>query len=165
MVRQDLILNAGATVTVNVQLGLAQVAEVITVSGESPVVDVRETGIPQSFDRARLENIPSARDPWVVIEQTPGMVMDRQNVGGNESGQQSTFVTRGTSFTQNIWNYDGVNITAGLPVVRVSVDHGTAFDIAGKGIAREASLVLALRRAAELAPGWGHVWRATNPGA
>jgi hypothetical protein len=32
-------------------------------------------------------------------------------VGGNESGQQSTFVTRGTSFTQNIWNYDGVNIT------------------------------------------------------
>ncbi len=48
----------------------------------------------------------------------------------------------------------GVNITAGLPVVRVSVDHGTAFDIAGKGIAREASLVLAIERAAALAPGW-----------
>ncbi len=58
-----------------------------------------------------------------------------------------------------------VNVTLGLPIDRVSVDHGTAFDIAGKGIAREASLVLALRRAAELAPGWGHVWRATNPGA
>ena len=111
LVREDLILNAGATVTVNVQLGLAQVTEVITVSGESPVVDVRETGIPQTFDRARLENIPSARDPWVILEQTPGMVMDRQNVGGNESGQQSIFVTRGTSFTQNSWNYDGVNIT------------------------------------------------------
>ncbi len=54
---------------------------------------------------------------------------------------------------------DGVNITVGLPVVRVSVDHGTAFDIAGQGIAREASLVLALRRAAQLAPGWDHVWR------
>jgi 4-hydroxythreonine-4-phosphate dehydrogenase len=48
----------------------------------------------------------------------------------------------------------GVNITAGLPVVRVSVDHGTAFDIAGKGIAREASLVLAAERAAALVPGW-----------
>jgi 4-hydroxythreonine-4-phosphate dehydrogenase len=48
----------------------------------------------------------------------------------------------------------GVNITAGLPVVRVSVDHGTAFDIAGKGIAREASLVLAAQRAAALVPGW-----------
>jgi 4-phospho-D-threonate 3-dehydrogenase / 4-phospho-D-erythronate 3-dehydrogenase len=48
----------------------------------------------------------------------------------------------------------GVNITAGLPVVRVSVDHGTAFDIAGKGVAREASLVLATERAAALVPGW-----------
>ncbi|GAB3477622.1 4-hydroxythreonine-4-phosphate dehydrogenase PdxA [Nocardiopsis coralliicola] len=61
-----------------------------------------------------------------------------------------------------VYGDDGVNITVGLPVVRVSVDHGTAFDIAGKGIAREASLVLALRRAAELAPGWDHVWRTAN---
>jgi 4-hydroxythreonine-4-phosphate dehydrogenase len=46
----------------------------------------------------------------------------------------------------------GVNITIGLPVVRTSVDHGTAFDIAGKGVADERSLVEALRQAAELAP-------------
>jgi 4-hydroxythreonine-4-phosphate dehydrogenase len=46
----------------------------------------------------------------------------------------------------------GVNITVGLPVVRTSVDHGTAFDIAGKGVADERSLVEALRQAAELAP-------------
>ena len=46
----------------------------------------------------------------------------------------------------------GVNITIGLPVVRTSVDHGTAFDIAGKGVADERSLVEALRQAAALAP-------------
>lgn len=45
----------------------------------------------------------------------------------------------------------GVNITVGLPVVRTSVDHGTAFDIAGKGIADERSLIEALHQAAELA--------------
>ena len=45
----------------------------------------------------------------------------------------------------------GVNITVGLPVVRTSVDHGTAFDIAGKGIADERSLIEALRQAAALA--------------
>ncbi|HEV7606209.1 MAG TPA: 4-hydroxythreonine-4-phosphate dehydrogenase PdxA [Steroidobacteraceae bacterium] len=44
----------------------------------------------------------------------------------------------------------GVNITVGLPVVRTSVDHGTAFDIAGKGIADERSLIEALRQAAAL---------------
>lgn len=46
----------------------------------------------------------------------------------------------------------GVNITVGLPVIRTSVDHGTAFDIAGKGVADEGSLVEALRQAVDLAP-------------
>ncbi|HVH29234.1 MAG TPA: 4-hydroxythreonine-4-phosphate dehydrogenase PdxA [Vicinamibacterales bacterium] len=45
----------------------------------------------------------------------------------------------------------GVNVTVGLPVVRTSVDHGTAFDIAGTGTADERSLVAALRQAAQLA--------------
>jgi 4-hydroxythreonine-4-phosphate dehydrogenase len=53
-----------------------------------------------------------------------------------------------------VYGDSGVNITIGLPVVRVSVDHGTAFDIAGKGVAREESLVLSCRRAAQLAAGW-----------
>jgi 4-hydroxythreonine-4-phosphate dehydrogenase len=46
----------------------------------------------------------------------------------------------------------GVNITVGLPIIRTSVDHGTAFDIAGKGIADEKSLMEAMRQAVELAP-------------
>ncbi|RQZ18326.1 4-hydroxythreonine-4-phosphate dehydrogenase PdxA [Burkholderia sp. Bp9031] len=46
---------------------------------------------------------------------------------------------------------DGVNITVGLPFVRTSPDHGTAFDIAGKGIADPASLKVALRTAHQFA--------------
>jgi 4-hydroxythreonine-4-phosphate dehydrogenase len=46
----------------------------------------------------------------------------------------------------------GVNVTAGLPIVRTSVDHGTAFDIAGTGKADERSMLEALRQAAALAP-------------
>ena len=45
----------------------------------------------------------------------------------------------------------GVNITLGLPVIRTSVDHGTAFDIAGKGIANEESLIEAIDYAERLA--------------
>jgi 4-hydroxythreonine-4-phosphate dehydrogenase len=44
-----------------------------------------------------------------------------------------------------------VNVTLGLPIIRTSVDHGTAFDIAGKGIADPSSLVEAIRLAAKLA--------------
>jgi 4-hydroxythreonine-4-phosphate dehydrogenase len=45
----------------------------------------------------------------------------------------------------------GVNITLGLPIIRTSVDHGTAFDIAGKGIASERSLIEAVEYAEQLA--------------
>ncbi|MGB6229699.1 MAG: 4-hydroxythreonine-4-phosphate dehydrogenase PdxA, partial [Litorimonas sp.] len=45
----------------------------------------------------------------------------------------------------------GVNVTLGLPIVRTSPDHGTAFDIAGQGVARPDSLIEALRRAREIA--------------
>jgi len=46
--------------------------------------------------------------------------------------------------------YEGVNVTLGLPIIRTSVDHGTAFDIAGTGRADERSLVAALRLAARM---------------
>jgi 4-hydroxythreonine-4-phosphate dehydrogenase len=49
-------------------------------------------------------------------------------------------------------DFDGaVNVTLGLPFIRTSPDHGTAFDIAGQGIARPESLIAALRLAAEMA--------------
>jgi len=54
--------------------------------------------------------------------------------------------------------WGGVNLTLGLPIVRTSPDHGTAFDIAGKGVARPDSLIAALRLAGEIA-----ARRATTP--
>ncbi len=58
-----------------------------------------------------LQGLPTARDPWVLLEQTPGVVMNQQNVGGNKSGQQSTFTVHGTQQGNSIWNVDGVTIT------------------------------------------------------
>ncbi len=52
---------------------------------------------------------------------------------------------------------DGVNITLGLPIVRTSPDHGTAFDIAGKGIAEPGAMMAAIRMAASAAH-----WRVQN---
>jgi 4-hydroxythreonine-4-phosphate dehydrogenase len=47
--------------------------------------------------------------------------------------------------------WGGVNVTLGLPVVRTSPDHGTGFDIAGRGVANPASLIAALRMADAIA--------------
>jgi len=51
--------------------------------------------------------------------------------------------------TLDFWG--GVNITLGLPIIRTSPDHGTAFDLAGKGIARTDSMMAAIRMAADMA--------------
>jgi 4-hydroxythreonine-4-phosphate dehydrogenase len=47
--------------------------------------------------------------------------------------------------------HEGVNVTLGLPFIRTSPDHGTAFDIAGKGVARSDSMKSAIRLALDLA--------------
>jgi 4-hydroxythreonine-4-phosphate dehydrogenase len=46
---------------------------------------------------------------------------------------------------------EGVNVTLGLPIVRTSPDHGTAFDIAGKGLADPGAMIAALRMASAMA--------------
>ena len=71
----------------------------------------RETGTKQTFTNELLQNIPSARDPWVILQQTAGIAMDRENIGGNQSGQQSNYVSRGGNPTNNKWSLDGVDIT------------------------------------------------------
>lgn len=55
---------------------------------------------------------------------------------------------------------DAVNVTLGLPFIRTSVDHGTAFDIAGKGLAEHSSMVAAIKLAAELSISAGESSRA-----
>lgn len=51
---------------------------------------------------------------------------------------------------------EGVNVTLGLPIVRTSPDHGTAFDIAGKGIARPDAMIAAIRMAGEIVTNRAH---------
>jgi len=111
------VVNEGIQVTVNFNaqvnaaLGISTVQETITVTGESPVVDTKEVGTKQTFTNELLQSIPSARDPWVILQQTAGIAMDRENVGGNMSGQQSNYVSRGGNPTNNKWSLDGVDIT------------------------------------------------------
>ena len=52
---------------------------------------------------------------------------------------------------QSMSSVKGVNVTLGLPIIRTSVDHGTAFEIAGKGIASEEAMVHAIEYAVQMA--------------
>jgi hypothetical protein len=111
LVNEGIHITAGFSAQINGQLGVSAVEETITVNGQSPVVDIKSTGTRQTFTSELLQNIPSARDPWVILQQTAGIAMDRENIGGNMSGQQSNYVSRGGSTMNNKFSLDGVDIT------------------------------------------------------
>jgi hypothetical protein len=106
----SLIVNLNRNTTVELAMSAA-VEETITITAESPLLDARKISTGATIDKTELEKIPTARDPWVILQTTPGVLVDRVNVGGNESGQQSTYVGNGDDGTNSSWSIDGVEIT------------------------------------------------------
>jgi hypothetical protein len=111
VVKEGIQVTVGFNANVSTQLGVSTVQETVTVTGESPIVDTKNAGTKQTFTTEMLQSIPSARDPWVILQQTAGIAMDRENIGGNMSGQQSNYISRGANPTNNKWSLDGVDIT------------------------------------------------------
>jgi hypothetical protein len=110
-VRQEEVrVSTGSQVQLEITLN-PSLSEEFTVIGETPAVDTRRTGTSDTFTRDYLEDVPSARDPWTIIDQSVGVDTDRYNVAGSESGQQASFIARGGNDDNTIWNYDGVNVT------------------------------------------------------
>jgi len=111
VLNEGILVTVGFSAQINAQMGITALQETITVTGQSPIVDTRDTGTKQTFTNELLQSIPSARDPWVILQQTAGIAMDRENVGGSQSGQQSNYVSRGSNTFNNKWSLDGIDIT------------------------------------------------------
>src|SRR5262245_18660089 len=103
--QEDVRVSVGGTVELNISLK-PSLQEEFTVVGETPTVDSAKTGNESTFNRNYLDEVPSGRDPWVILDQTPGIDNDRYNVAGSESGQQTSFFARGGSDANNQWNVD-----------------------------------------------------------
>jgi Ca-activated chloride channel family protein len=87
------------------------VEDVITVTAESPLLDERRIATGATVAQTELEKIPTARDPWAILQSTPGVLADRTNVGGNATGEQSRYVGPGSPMEQSTWSMDGVVMT------------------------------------------------------
>ena len=103
-------IRVAANTRVEIQLP-AVVEEVVTVTSESPLLDERKIAQGTLLRQIDLEVIPTARDPWAVMNQAAGVMVDRINVGGNESGLQSRFRTQASETVDNDFIIDGVQIT------------------------------------------------------
>ncbi len=103
-------VRAARSSSVEVEMS-STIEEVITVTSENPLLDEKKISAGTTISQIELEKIPTARDPWAVLTQTPGVTVDRINVGGNESGQQSNFRGPGLSQDENAFLVDGVEVT------------------------------------------------------
>ena len=111
VIKPDIQVTVDFSANLSTQLSVSAVQETVTVTGETPIVDTKQVGTKQTFTLEQLQSIPSARDPWVILQQTAGIAMDRENIGGNMSGQQSNYISRGGNTFNNKWSLDGVDIT------------------------------------------------------
>ncbi len=110
LVYPNVSINIGRNTSLELTLSAA-VEDVITVTAESPLLDTKRISTGGTVSSTELEKIPTARDPWAILQSTPGVLTDRINVGGNESGQQSQYVGLGSGGDQAVWSLDGVTIT------------------------------------------------------
>jgi hypothetical protein len=109
-IRSGVRVAVGQSADVTIMMN-PSVAESITVTAEAPLLDARKAGTGTSVSRVEMEKIPSSRDPWTVLQSVPSVMVDRINVGGSQSGQQSVYIAKGALGRDNSWNMDGVNIT------------------------------------------------------
>ena len=161
--RQALDLITGERVLAQVRLAhllakaLGRGEETIAVAGINP--HAGESGL---FGREEIEVIAPAlaiakAEGIPVVGPLPADVVFPQAARGRYAFVIAMYHDQGHAVFKTLYFDEGVNVTVGLPVIRTSVDHGTAFDIAGQGLASDESLVEAIRLAAKLGPTWGAI--------
>ena len=108
----------------NIELAVASLQETVTVSGESPVVDVSTTTTASNFGEERLAALPNARDFWAVLAASPAIVVTRIDVGGSAAGTQTGYAVYDTKEDQHRPMVEGIVNTEGTNAAGFYYDYG-----------------------------------------
>jgi Carboxypeptidase regulatory-like domain/TonB dependent receptor len=132
--REGIRLGLNQTLSVDAQLQLSSLQETVTITGESPMVDVKNTTVGTNFTKELLQDIPNARDIWAAMAQAPGFQMTGYDVGGSRTGTQTGYQTYGVS-GQNKTLFEGINVTEGQDANAGYFDFGSfeEFQLGGSG--------------------------------
>ncbi len=111
VVRENVSVQVGATVPLDLSLTVATVAETVTVTGASPVVDTTSANTSVNLGEQLLQGTPGGRDIWSLVEyKVPSLMITRPDVGGTSGGLQGVFNARGTTSAQNSSYLNGINV-------------------------------------------------------
>src|ERR1700687_657239 len=111
VVRENVIVDVGKNADVPISLKVGSITETVTVLAAAPIVDATATGTATNFTSDELAKVPTSRDPFSLLRSVPGVLLDRANLGGNETGQAPSTVSKGTRPQDATWTLDGVVIT------------------------------------------------------
>ncbi len=109
--QSKVIVSTGSNTEISITMKVSSVAATVTVTSESPLLDTRKGRTGSNFSSDELANIPTSRDPWGMLQMSAGVLTDNVITGANNNGQQSVFIGKGTNFTNNAWNIDGIPAT------------------------------------------------------
>ena len=111
--KTGVIVSLGTQSKIDLTLEQGTLEEEVTVVAVTPTVDAKKTSVGKNITQEILQSLPTSRDPWNVMQMAPSIIMDRENVGGNESGQQPGYTSKGdsTGGANNVWSLDGIVVT------------------------------------------------------
>jgi hypothetical protein len=128
-IREGLRVGLGFTATVNIELRVARLTESVTVSGQSPVVDITTTKTSTNFDAQQLASLPNARDFWSILAAAPAIQMQRIDVGGSAAGTQTGYSTYDTKSDQHRPMVEGIVNTEGTNAAGFYYDYGSMEEV------------------------------------
>lgn len=111
--REGIIVRVAQVTRLDIDLAVGALQETVTVSGESPIVDVSSTTTQTNIDKDLYEAIPTGRNPWVMAGLVPGVVTGRLDVGGTEGMQQYSVEAFGSADSQKSFSIDGLKTNWG----------------------------------------------------
>jgi Carboxypeptidase regulatory-like domain len=108
--REEIVLPANFTATIDAELRVGALEETVTVSGESPVVDVQSPVQQQVLTRELLESVPTGRNLWGVGGTMLGVQLSAPDVGGTAGMQQTYMAVHGSDRRDNAIQVDGMSV-------------------------------------------------------
>ena len=141
-VKRDVRLSTGFVATMDEKLGVGGVAETVVVKAESPVVDVRTTGVATNLGKEALEALPTSRSVWQVMNMAPGLRVTGVDVGGSAAGTQQNYSNYGTSSGGNKPLLDGVDTREDAGGAGFYYDYGAFQDVQIKAMGSDAETAL-----------------------
>ena len=104
-------VQTGLSATLDLALKVGGQAETVEVVAVSPLVDLKKRGTSANLTTQDLLDTPNSRDPWGIMNQVAGALVDRVNIAGNENGQQASVAGKGSYAGDRVWSLDGLVIT------------------------------------------------------